>query len=67
MAGLDLTEVNINEYGRFDRLKNSIDKATAKTYFERVEGVSIAPFKVNVKANDLLKRFIIEGGFDLND
>ncbi|ACU94043.1 type I site-specific deoxyribonuclease, HsdR family [Cryptobacterium curtum DSM 15641] len=67
MAGLDLTEENINEYGRFDRLKNSIDKTTAKTYFERVEGVSIAPFKVHVKADELLKRFIIEGGFDLND
>lgn len=67
MAGLDLTEENINEYGRFDRLKNSIDKATAKTYFERVKGVSIAPFKVHVKTDELLKRFIIEGGFDLND
>ncbi len=65
MMGLDLTESNINEFGRFDRLKDSVDKARAKVHFEGVEGVSIPPFKVNVKAADLLKRFVLEGGFDI--
>ena len=67
MAGLDLTEANINEYGRFDRLKESVDKTAAKAYLEKVEGTPIALFKVNVKAADLLKRFILEGGFDLDN
>ena len=67
MAGLDLTEKNINEFGRFDRLKAGVDKVSAKDYFEKVEGSPIAPFKVNVKAADLLKRFILEGGFDLDN
>ena len=66
MMGLDLTESNINEFGRFDRLKDSINKACAKKYFDEVEGESIPAFKVNVKATDLLKRFIVEGGFDLD-
>lgn len=65
MMGLDLTESNINEFGRFDRLKDSVDKARAKVHFEGIEGVSIPPFKVNVKAADLLKRFVLEGGFDI--
>ena len=67
MAGLKLTDKNINEYGRFDRLKDSVDKVLARAYFEKVEGAPIAPFKVNVKAADLLRRFILEGGFDLDD
>ena len=65
MAGLNLTETNLNEYGRFDRLKESVDRALARAYFEGVEGAPVAPFKVNVKAADLLKRFVLEGGFDL--
>ena len=65
MAGLNLTETNLNEYGRFDRLKESVDRALARAYFEDVEGAPVAPFKVNVKAADLLKRFVLEGGFEL--
>lgn len=65
MCGLSLTETNLNEYGRFDRLKGSVDKGLARAYFEEMEGAPVAPFKVNVKAADLLKRFVLEGGFDL--
>lgn len=65
MMGLDLTESNINEFGRFDRLRDSVDKGRAKAHFEGAEGVSIPPFKINVKAADLLKRFVLEGGFDI--
>ena len=65
MLELDLTENNMNEYGRFDRLKESVNKAAAKAYFEGVEGAPVAPFKVNVKAADLLKRFVLAGGFDV--
>lgn len=65
MMGLDLTESNINEFGRFDRLRDSVDKGRAKEHFEGAEGVSIPPFKINVKAADLLKRFVLEGGFDI--
>lgn len=67
MMGLDLSEGNINEFGRFDRLKDSVDNAAAKMYFETTEGSVVPPFKVNVKAADLLRRFILKGGFDLED
>jgi type I restriction enzyme R subunit len=60
-----ITEANLNEYGRFDELKATIDKQIAKVYFEALEGQSIPAFKVNIKAADLLRSFIIQGGFEL--
>ncbi|MBE6466597.1 HsdR family type I site-specific deoxyribonuclease [Denitrobacterium detoxificans] len=65
LMSLDLTEANLNEYGRFDRLKDSVDKVRAKAFFESIEGGSVPLFRVNVKAADLLKRFVLEGGFDI--
>ncbi len=56
---------NINEYGRFDELKESVDKTKAKLYFEKIEGTTISPFKVSIKVSELLKRFITSGGFEL--
>lgn len=67
MAALDLTESNINEFGRFDDLKNSVDKARAETFFEQKEGKTLSLFKVNSRAAALLKKFILEGGFDIDE
>ena len=64
MMNSGITEANINEFGRFDELKDTIDKVKAKSYFEGKEGTTIAPFKINIKIHDLLLRFIICGGFD---
>lgn len=66
MTALDLTESNINEFGRFGDLKNSLDKQRARAFFEAKEGAPIKPFQVSVKADALLKRFILEGGFDID-
>ena len=67
MAALDLTESNINEFGRFDDLKDSVDKARAKAFFEQKEGKMLPLFKVNTRAAALLKKFILEGGFDIDE
>lgn len=67
MTALDLTEANINEFGRFDSLKDSVDKSRAKAFFEQKEGKSLPLFKVNTRAAALLKRFILEGGFDIDE
>lgn len=63
----DVTEGNLNEFGRFDALKDSIDRVRARTSFERVFGLKLAPFKVSIKATDLLKRFVLTGGFNIAD
>lgn len=60
-----VTEANINEFGRFDELKSTVDKNKAKEYFEKLEGISIPPFKINIKVQTLLQRFIVEGGLDI--
>lgn len=59
-----ITDANLNEYGRFDELKATIDKQKAKAYFEALEGKTLAAFKVNIKAETLLKKFILSGGFE---
>jgi len=66
LMNTNITEANINEYGRFDELKATVDKQKAKAYFESVEGISIPPFKVNIRTANLLQKFIIEGGFELD-
>ena len=58
-------ELNINEFGRFDDLKDSVDKVKAKEYFEKFEKTKIPPFKINIKIHNLLQSFITKGGFEL--
>ena len=65
IMSLKLNSTNINEFGRYDDLKKTVDKAKAKAYFEKLEGVKIIPPKVNVKVDNLLRDFIIGGGFDI--
>ena len=62
---LKVTEANINEFGRFDKLKATVDRATAKAFLETHEGTTIKPFQVNMKLDQVLRRFILEGGFDI--
>lgn len=58
-----ITKLNINEFGRFDKLRETADKAKAKEYFEKIEGIKISPFKLNIKIQNLLEKFILSGGF----
>src|SRR5690554_3267877 len=59
-----VSEKNINRFGRFDALKETVDKDKAKTYFEAQEGTSIPLFRVSMKIDQWLKAFIIKGGID---
>jgi type I restriction enzyme R subunit len=65
MMDLGATEKNLNEYGRFDDLKSTVDKTKAKEYFEKIEGETIPAFKVNIKVHNLLQDFIVLGGFEI--
>ncbi|PWI29766.1 DEAD/DEAH box helicase [Flavobacteriaceae bacterium LYZ1037] len=65
MMDSGVTEKNINEYGRFDDLKSTVNKSKAKAYFEKLEGITIPAFRVNIKVHDLLQEFIISGGFEI--
>jgi type I restriction enzyme R subunit len=67
MMNTGITDANINEFGRFDALKATVDKAKAKAYFEALENTSISVLKVNIKVDTLLQSFVISGGFDLSE
>ncbi|MDD2744598.1 MAG: hypothetical protein PHV02_20250 [Rhodocyclaceae bacterium] len=60
-----VTEANHNEYGRFDDLRETVDQQKAKAYFEGLEGKSLPMFRVNIKASNLLRDFLLRGGIDL--
>jgi len=63
MMNSGISESNINEYGHFDDLKKTVDKNKAKSYFEKLEGATIPPYKINIRVHNLLQKFIISGGF----
>lgn len=65
MMSLNLTEEHLNDYGRFDALKATINKKTAKQYFESLENTELTQLKVNQKASTLLSQFIVNGGIDI--
>ena len=60
-----ITEANINEFGKFDTLKATVDTEKAKTFLGMIEGKPIKKFQINMKIDQMLRRFILEGGFDI--
>jgi type I restriction enzyme R subunit len=66
---LRLTEGNINEFGRFDKLIASVDRVKAKAYFEKTDGdgVTLSAFATSSRVSKLLRDFLLKGGFDLAD
>lgn len=65
MMNLKLTETNINEFGRFDELKKTVDKEKAKAFFEEKEQSKINLPKVNIRIDKFLRKFILSDGFDI--
>lgn len=65
MMSLHLNEENINEFGRFDKLKASANMEKVKEYFETSTGEKLSIFKARSKFDNLLRLFIVSNGFDL--
>ncbi len=62
-----IDEANINEFGRFDALRSSLDVQRAKAFFEQHDHKALPVFKVRMRATNMLKRFVLMGGFDIDD
>ena len=60
MMKIEINENNINDYGRFDELKNSVDRVKAKVYFEALEGGTIPAFKVSMGIDRELRKFLLQ-------
>ncbi|MFV8761120.1 type I restriction endonuclease subunit R [Yersinia enterocolitica] len=54
-----VNDKNLNDFGRFDALKDSVDKEKAKVYFEKKDGVTLPLFKLNIRIDQFLKQFIL--------
>ena len=54
-----LTEKNLNEYGRFDALRDTADKAKIKAYFDEQEGKDLSIGMANMKFAKILKAFLL--------
>lgn len=67
LLAANITKTNINEFGRFDDLKVSVDKNRAKEYFEKLENAKIPLYKINIKVHNLLQEFILKGGFNIEE
>jgi len=57
-----VTAANLNEYGRFDDLRETVDQQKAKAYFEGLEGATLPMFRVNIKVAKLLTDFLLQAG-----
>lgn len=62
---LNINEDNINEFGRFDKLKETVNKKIAKIYFDELDSTSYPIFKINQKIDEILRKFILDGGFEV--
>lgn len=67
MMDAHVTKDNLNEYGRFDELKATVVREKAQQYFTKVDGKCLPPFRVNNRVDELLTKFILEGGIDIPD
>jgi type I restriction enzyme R subunit len=60
----NVNEKNLNNFGRFDALKETVDKNKAKVYFEKQDGQAIPPFKLNMRIDKFLKQFVLDQADD---
>lgn len=65
LMDLHLDEASINEFGRFDDLKSSMDINKAKEFFEKRTSSTLTKRQTILMVDEELRRFIIQGGFDL--
>ena len=65
LMALHVDEGSINDFGRFDALKDTVDRDKARAFFSMRDGSPVLPFQASIKADALLREFILSGGFDL--
>ncbi|MEW6916381.1 HsdR family type I site-specific deoxyribonuclease [Trueperella pyogenes] len=64
---LRLTESNFNEFGRFDELTATIDATRAIQFLSEHGSNDTSTFRAKIRVRALLKDFVLEGGFDLDE
>lgn len=67
IVNLKVNENNINAFGRFDELLKSVDLEKAKNYLEKISNRELSMFDVNIEIGELLRKFILDNGFDIDN
>lgn len=62
---INVTPDAINEYGKFDELKNTADLAKSRKYFETIEKAQLSTALIHMKLDVYLRDFIIKGGIEV--
>jgi type I restriction enzyme R subunit len=62
---MKVTYDTINEFGRFDELKHSVDISKARAYFEWKDNKKPSIPRTHMKVDAFLRKFILEGGFEI--
>lgn len=57
-----ITENNINDFGRYDKLLKSVDAQKAKAYLESAMKTKLSVFQYNVRLDMVLREFLYSGG-----
>ncbi|GHU61156.1 DEAD/DEAH box helicase [Clostridia bacterium] len=65
MMNLKLTEENLDDYGRFKKLKDAVDTEKAKAFFEQRKGEQLPLKEVTIEIDNRLRKFLLEGDFDV--
>lgn len=61
----EVTEANIDDYGRFSALKGSIVAEQAGSYFSGITGREVTVRERNRMADEMLRKFVLSGGKDI--
>lgn len=62
-----VNETNINEYGRFKDLCDTVNRETAKNSLEKYYERDLRDYEVGILVDKILRQFILDGGFDLEE
>ena len=68
IIGLHLPDNMLNQGGHYSELVETLDKSRARQFLETLNGgTTVLPFQVSAKADRLLRDFIAQGGFDIDE
>lgn len=56
----DVNEQNLNEFNRFENLKLTLDLQKTREFLNKITGAPVPPFLVMPKADQILRRFILD-------
>ncbi|MDR0978530.1 MAG: HsdR family type I site-specific deoxyribonuclease [Lachnospiraceae bacterium] len=65
LMSIKANKSNINEFGRFDELRKTVDKDRVKKFLEVKCGKTLDNFTVSLKIDEMLEKFVLHGVCDI--